>query len=75
MQVGRLVFDEFLNKYIWYFKFQSIDIDSCLAFPKNNLPSIENEVDLDVWVDGTRMKLIWMKVVDYDTTKVMLNAE
>lgn len=52
-QVGRPVFDEFLKKYIRHFKFQSIDTDTFLAFLKRNLPGIENEVDLDVWIDGT----------------------
>eukprot|EP01018_Ginkgo_biloba_P040261 Gb_30385 [translate_table: standard] len=53
VQVGRPVFDEFLIKYIQKFKFQSIDTDTFLVFLKQNLPSIEKEVDLDVWIDGT----------------------
>ena len=44
--------NEFLKKYIWYFKFQSIDTNTFLVFLKRNLPGIENKFDLDVWVDG-----------------------
>ncbi|KAH9325052.1 hypothetical protein KI387_005230, partial [Taxus chinensis] len=51
-EVGCLAFDEFLKKYILKFKFQSIDTDTFLAFLKKILSGIENEVDLDLWIDG-----------------------
>lgn len=50
MQVGRSAFDEFLKKYIANFKFQSIDTETFLDFLKKNLPGIEKEIDLDVWI-------------------------
>ncbi|GLJ16503.1 hypothetical protein SUGI_0281790 [Cryptomeria japonica] len=52
-QVGRPAFDKFLKMYIMNFKFQSIDTDTFLVFLKKNLPGIENEIDLDEWIDGT----------------------
>ncbi|GLJ16501.1 hypothetical protein SUGI_0281740 [Cryptomeria japonica] len=51
-QVGRSAFDEFLKKYIANFKFQSIDTETFLDFLKKNLPGIEKEIDLDVWIYG-----------------------
>ncbi|XAR56104.1 Leukotriene-A(4) hydrolase [Bertholletia excelsa] len=52
-QIGRPAFDEFLKKYIATFKFQSIDTDMFLNFLKENVPGIENEVDLKLWTEGT----------------------
>ncbi|XP_020579636.1 leukotriene A-4 hydrolase homolog [Phalaenopsis equestris] len=52
-QIGRPAFDEFLNKYITTFKFQSIDTETFLEFLKANLPGIENQINLQLWVEGT----------------------
>ncbi|GFZ14831.1 peptidase M1 family protein [Actinidia rufa] len=52
-QIGRPAFDEFLKKYIATFKFQSIDTDMFLNFLKANVPGIENEIDLELWTEGT----------------------
>ncbi|MED6220097.1 Leucine aminopeptidase [Stylosanthes scabra] len=52
-QVGRSAFDEFLKKYIAKFKFQSIDTDTFLDFLKENIPGIENQIDLVMWTEGT----------------------
>ncbi|KAL5982511.1 Leucine aminopeptidase [Asimina triloba] len=52
-QIGRPAFDEFLKKYIAAFKFQSIDTETFVSFLKINVPGIENEINLDVWVHGT----------------------
>lgn len=53
MQIGRLAFDEFLKKYIATFKFLSIDTETFLEFLKINLPGIENQINLQLWVEGT----------------------
>ncbi|KAJ4780969.1 Leukotriene A-4 hydrolase-like protein [Rhynchospora pubera] len=52
-QVGRPVFDEFTKKYISTFKFQSIDTETFIDFLKANVPGIENQIDLRLWVEGT----------------------
>ncbi|PHU03547.1 Leukotriene A-4 hydrolase -like protein [Capsicum chinense] len=52
-QIGRPAFDDFLKKYIATFKFQSIDTDMFLNFLKANIPGIENEIDLELWTEGT----------------------
>ncbi|XP_059628237.1 leucine aminopeptidase [Cornus florida] len=52
-QIGRPAFDEFLKKYIATFKFQSIDTDMFLDFLKVNVPGIENQIDLNLWTEGT----------------------
>ncbi|KAG6489906.1 leucine aminopeptidase-like [Zingiber officinale] len=52
-QIGRLAFDVFVKKYIATFKFQSIDTETFLEFLKVNVPGIENQIDLKLWVEGT----------------------
>jgi len=52
-QIGRPAFDEFLKKYIATFKFQSIDTETFLEFLKKNVPGIEDQIDLQLWVEGT----------------------
>ncbi|KAF8708587.1 hypothetical protein HU200_029962 [Digitaria exilis] len=52
-QIGRPAFDKFLKKYIATFKFQSIDTETFLEFLKTNVPGIENQIDLKLWVEGT----------------------
>ncbi|KAJ4786895.1 Leukotriene A-4 hydrolase-like protein [Rhynchospora pubera] len=51
-QVGRPVFDKFTKKYISTFKFQSIDTETFIDFLKANVPGIENQIDLRLWVEG-----------------------
>ncbi|KAH9318524.1 hypothetical protein KI387_020293, partial [Taxus chinensis] len=70
-QVGRPAFDEFLKKYSLNFKFQSIDTDTFLAFLKKNLPGIENEVDLDLWIDGVGLPPDVMEPVSAIHRKVL----
>ncbi|CAA3023185.1 leukotriene A-4 hydrolase homolog [Olea europaea subsp. europaea] len=52
-QIGRPAFDVFLKKYIATFKFQSIDTDTFIDFLKANIPGIEEQIDLELWVEGT----------------------
>ncbi|KAL0922477.1 hypothetical protein M5K25_006466 [Dendrobium thyrsiflorum] len=52
-QIGRPAFDEFLKKYIATFKFQSIDTETFLEFLKATLPGIENQINLQIWIEGT----------------------
>ncbi|KAJ0983927.1 hypothetical protein J5N97_002283 [Dioscorea zingiberensis] len=52
-QIGRQAFDVFLKKYIAKFKFQSIDTETFLDFLQENVPGIENQVDLKLWTEGT----------------------
>lgn len=53
LQIGRPAFDVFLKKYIARFKFQSIDTETFLEFLKENVPGIENQIDLKLWTEGT----------------------
>lgn len=70
-QIGRPAFDDFLKKYIATFKFQSIDTDMFLNFLKANVPGIENEINLNLWTEGTGIppdamepvSSIYMKIV------------
>ncbi|BBN04045.1 leukotriene-A4 hydrolase [Marchantia polymorpha subsp. ruderalis] len=50
---GRPAFDEFLRKYINKFRFQSIDTETFLVFLKEQLPKVEELVDLETWIYGT----------------------
>ncbi|KAL5219330.1 hypothetical protein ABZP36_020014 [Zizania latifolia] len=52
-QIGRPAFDEFVKKYISTFKFQSIDTETFLEFLKANVTGIENQIDLQLWIEGT----------------------
>ncbi|XP_078161118.1 leucine aminopeptidase-like [Carex rostrata] len=52
-QIGRSAFDEFTKKYISTFKFQSIDTETFIDFLKANVPGIENQIDLRLWIEGT----------------------
>ncbi|KAJ6772892.1 LEUKOTRIENE A-4 HYDROLASE [Salix koriyanagi] len=52
-QIGRPAFDEFLKKYIATFKFKSIDTGIFLDFLKANVHGIENDIDLQLWTEGT----------------------
>eukprot|EP00475_Leptophrys_vorax_P016972 TRINITY_DN23486_c0_g3_i1.p1 TRINITY_DN23486_c0_g3~~TRINITY_DN23486_c0_g3_i1.p1 ORF type:complete len:233 (-),score=29.24 TRINITY_DN23486_c0_g3_i1:154-852(-) len=53
--VGRAAFDAFISKYIRRFAFQSINTGTFLDFLKQELPGIENKVDLEEWVRGQGM--------------------
>ncbi|KAH9320436.1 hypothetical protein KI387_015075 [Taxus chinensis] len=70
-QVGRPAFDKFLKKYITNFKFQSIDTETFIDFLKKNLPGIEKEIDLDVWVHGTGIPPDFMEPVSTIHDKVL----
>uniref|UniRef100_A0A0C9S3R0 TSA: Wollemia nobilis Ref_Wollemi_Transcript_14816_2055 transcribed RNA sequence n=1 Tax=Wollemia nobilis TaxID=56998 RepID=A0A0C9S3R0_9CONI len=70
-QVGRPAFDEFLKKYIANFKFQSIDTETFIDFLKKNLPGIEKEVDLDVWIYGAGIPPDFMEPVSTIRSKVL----
>ncbi|CAA6654826.1 unnamed protein product [Spirodela intermedia] len=52
-QIGRDEFDRFLKKYIENFKFQSVDTETFVDFLKENVPGIDQEIDLEVWIYGT----------------------
>ncbi|KAI0519243.1 hypothetical protein KFK09_006685 [Dendrobium nobile] len=52
-EIGRPAFDEFLKKYIATFKFQSIDTETFIEFLKATLPGIENQINLQIWIEGT----------------------
>lgn len=52
-QIGRPAFDDFLKKYIATFKFQSIDTETFLEFLKANVPGIDNQINLQLWIEGT----------------------
>lgn len=70
-QIGRPAFDEFLKKYIATFKFQSIDTDMFLNFLKANVPGIENEIDLQVWTEGTGIPSDAMEPVSNIYSKIV----
>jgi leukotriene-A4 hydrolase len=54
--VGRAKFDQFLNKYFGEHKFQSISTDQFMTYLRKELikgdPRVEQEIQLDKWVDG-----------------------
>ncbi|XP_058194510.1 leucine aminopeptidase [Rhododendron vialii] len=70
-QIGRSAFDEFLKKYIATFKFQSIDTDMFLNFLKANVPGIENEIDLQLWTEGTGIPSDAMEPVSNIYSKIV----
>ncbi|XP_008783659.2 leucine aminopeptidase [Phoenix dactylifera] len=74
-QIGRPAFDEFLKKYISTFKFQSIDTETFLEFLKANVPGIENQIDLKLWVEGTGIPPDAMEPVSTIYTKIVLLAK
>ncbi|KAL3692215.1 hypothetical protein R1sor_005866 [Riccia sorocarpa] len=47
---GRPRFDEFLKKYIQTFRFQSIDTETFLVFLRQQLPEVDQVVDLQTWI-------------------------
>ncbi|KAL2636378.1 hypothetical protein R1flu_007857 [Riccia fluitans] len=47
---GRPRFDEFLKNYIQTFRFQSIDTETFVVFLKQQLPEVEQVVDLQTWI-------------------------
>ncbi|KAJ7532566.1 hypothetical protein O6H91_13G009600 [Diphasiastrum complanatum] len=51
--VGRPQFDIFLKKYIETFRFQSIDTETFLDFLNVQLPTINEKVNIDAWINGT----------------------
>ncbi|KAG1337960.1 hypothetical protein COCNU_04G002660 [Cocos nucifera] len=73
-QIGRPAFDEFLKKYISTFKFQSIDTETFLEFLRANVPGIENQIDLKLWVEGTGIPPDPMEPVSTIYTKIVLLA-
>ncbi|XP_068668110.1 leucine aminopeptidase [Aristolochia californica] len=70
-QIGRPAFDDFLKKYIATFKFQSIDTETFLEFLKTNVPGIEQQVDLKVWVEGIGIPPDAMEPVSNIYTKIV----
>ncbi|RWR81793.1 leukotriene A-4 hydrolase isoform X1 [Cinnamomum micranthum f. kanehirae] len=74
-QIGRAAFDEFLKKYIATFKFQSIDTETFLDFLKANVPGIEKEIDLDVWVHGVGIPPDAIEPVSTIYTKIVSLAK
>nr|XP_010922490.1 leucine aminopeptidase isoform X1 [Elaeis guineensis] len=74
-QIGRPAFDEFLKKYISTFKFQSIDTETFLEFLKANVPGIENQIDLKLWVEGTGIPSDAMEPVSTIYTKIVSLAK
>ncbi|XP_019194018.1 PREDICTED: leukotriene A-4 hydrolase homolog [Ipomoea nil] len=70
-QIGRPAFDDFLKKYIATFKFQSIDTDMFLDFLKENIPGIENEIDLKLWTEGTGLPPDAMELVSNIYSKIV----
>ncbi|CAM8910717.1 unnamed protein product [Rhodiola kirilowii] len=74
-QVGRTAFDDFLKKYIDTFKFQSIDTETFLTFLKANIPGIENDIDLQLWTEGTGIPPDALEPVSNIYTKIVSLAD
>ncbi len=53
--VGRKAFDRFLRKYIETFRFQSIISEDFVALLRDELPGIENSLDLPRWLEAPGM--------------------
>lgn len=64
-----------MKKYISTFKFQSIDTETFLEFLKANVPGIENQIDLKLWVEGTGIPPDAMEPVSTIYTKIVSLAK
>jgi len=51
-KVGRERFNGFIRKYIETFKFQSLTTDDFLSFLREEMPGIDEKVDIKTWVFG-----------------------
>jgi leukotriene-A4 hydrolase len=51
-RVGRERFDRFIRKYIETFKFQSLTTDDFLAFLREEIADIDQQIDIRTWVYG-----------------------
>ncbi|PKA60271.1 leukotriene-A4 hydrolase [Apostasia shenzhenica] len=70
-EIGRQAFDEFLKKYIATFKFQSIDTETFIEFLKKYVPGIENQINLQLWIEGTGIPSDAMEPVSMIYTKIV----
>jgi len=59
--VGRKAFDEFIQKYMKNFQFQSLTTEGFLDFLKAELPEVFEKVDVPTWIYKPGMPEIWHK--------------
>ncbi len=59
--VGRERFDEFIQKYMKSFQFQSLTTEGFLDFLKTELPEVFEKVDVPTWVYKPGMPEVWHK--------------
>jgi len=57
--VGRTVFDDFIQKYMKNFQFQSLTTEGFLDFLKANLPEVFEKVDVQTWIYKPGMPETW----------------
>jgi aminopeptidase N len=48
--IGRVTFDGFIKRYIQKFQFSSLSTEEFLHYLRQELPGIDNEVDIERWV-------------------------
>lgn len=80
-QVGREIFDPFIQKYINHFQFQSISTEDFLSFLKQNFSGIDQTIDIQRWVykpgfpdDAVAIKSVLMDEV-FTAVKQLTNNE
>src|SRR5215208_2456793 len=59
--VGRKRFDEFIQKYMKRFQFQSLTTEGFLEFLKAELPEVFEKVDVQTWIYKPGMPDVWHK--------------
>jgi aminopeptidase N len=57
--VGRERFDEFIQKYMKSFQFQSLSTEGFLDFLKSELPEVFEKVDVQTWIYKPGMPDVW----------------
>ena len=69
--MGRPEFDKFLREYISIYSFKTIDTETFLDFLQSELPGIEEEIDLKLWIEGTGIPPDAHEPVSYLYTKIL----
>ncbi|XP_004149822.3 leucine aminopeptidase [Cucumis sativus] len=70
-QVGRPEFDKFLREYISIYSFKTIDTETFLDFLIREFPGIEEEIDLELWIEGTGIPPDAQEPVSYLYMKIL----
>ena len=69
--MGRPEFDKFLREYISIYSFKTIDTETFLDFLIREFPGIEEEIDLELWIEGTGIPPDAQEPVSYLYMKIL----